>query len=55
MGYGTALTFARAGYEVRVYGRSDAGIDKGFRSINNALAMLHNDQMIREADNPGHP
>jgi 3-hydroxybutyryl-CoA dehydrogenase len=52
MGYGTALTFARAGYAVRMFGRSDASIDRGFKSINAALATLRDNKLIREADMP---
>jgi 3-hydroxybutyryl-CoA dehydrogenase len=52
MGYGTALTFARAGYAVRMFGRSDASIDKGFKSINIALATLRENNLISEADIP---
>jgi 3-hydroxybutyryl-CoA dehydrogenase len=52
MGYGTALTFARAGYAVRMFGRSDASIDRGFKSINAALATLRGNNLISEADIP---
>ena len=52
MGYGTALTFARAGYDVRMFGRSDASIDRGFKSINAALTTLRDNHLIREADIP---
>ncbi len=52
MGYGTALTFARAGYDVRMFGRSDASIDRGFKSINAALATLRDNHLIGEADIP---
>jgi 3-hydroxybutyryl-CoA dehydrogenase len=52
MGYGTALTFARAGYDVRMFGRSNISIDRGFKSINAALATLRDNNLIREADIP---
>jgi 3-hydroxybutyryl-CoA dehydrogenase len=50
MGYGTALTFARAGYAVRMFGRSDQSIERGFNSISAALATLRDNNLIREAD-----
>ena len=50
MGYGTALTFARAGYNVRMYGRSDASIERGFKSINAALTTLRDNDFIWESD-----
>jgi len=52
MGYGTALVFARAGYDVRMYGRSAASIEKGFQSIQSALATLCSHKMIGEAEIP---
>lgn len=52
MGHGTALTFARAGYHVRMFGRSDASLDKGFQSIKAALAALYENHLIGETDIP---
>lgn len=37
MGFGTALMFAMHGYQVRMFGRSEASIQRGFKSINAAL------------------
>lgn len=52
MGCGTALVFAGAGYDVRMYGRSAASIEKGFQSIRASLVTLCSHQMIGEADIP---
>lgn len=52
MGHGTALTFARAGYHVLMFGRSDASLDKGFQSIKTALAALYESHLISETDIP---
>ena len=48
MGYGTALVFARKGYNVRMFGRSDASIERGFTSIRAALATLREYGIVSE-------
>jgi 3-hydroxybutyryl-CoA dehydrogenase len=50
MGYGTALAFAAAGYSVKMFGRSDASIDRGFKSIKAALATLCENGLIGERE-----
>jgi 3-hydroxybutyryl-CoA dehydrogenase len=53
MGYGTALTFAMAGYNVRMFGRSPASIERGFASIQAALETYRRHHLVREAEIPG--
>ncbi len=50
MGFGTAVTFALAGYNVRMYGRSDESIARGFKGVNDALRIYCRHDLIREAD-----
>jgi len=52
MGYGTALTFAKAGYNVRMFGRSDASVERGFKSIQAALAMYRENGLVQESEIP---
>jgi 3-hydroxybutyryl-CoA dehydrogenase len=53
MGYGTALMFAMAGYNVRMFGRSQASIKRGFASIEAALQTYNRHHLVREAEIPG--
>ncbi|MBQ3059229.1 MAG: 3-hydroxyacyl-CoA dehydrogenase family protein [Desulfovibrio sp.] len=39
MGFGTAFLFALKGYEVRMFGRSETSLERGFSSIRQALHM----------------
>ncbi|MDR3563068.1 MAG: 3-hydroxyacyl-CoA dehydrogenase family protein [Negativicutes bacterium] len=52
MGFGTALAFASAGYNVRMFGRSDASVERGFASIKAALVMYKENGLVVEADIP---
>lgn len=52
MGHGTAVMFARAGYNVRMYGRSQDSIDKGFKGIRGALQTYREHQLVTEAEIP---
>ena len=52
MGFGTALTFAMAGYNVRMFGRSEASIERGFASIKAALDTYCRHQLIKESEIP---
>lgn len=52
MGHGTAVMFAKAGYNVRMYGRSAESIEKGFRGIRAALQTYREHQLISETDAP---
>lgn len=53
MGFGTALMFAMAGYDVRMFGRSEASLERGFKSINAALATYRENDLVKDADIPG--
>lgn len=52
MGFGTALAFAMAGYNVRMFGRSAASIERGYSSIKAALATYREHGLVEEADIP---
>ena len=52
MGYGTALMFAMAGYNVRMFGRSPASIERGLASIEAALETYRRHDLVREAEIP---
>lgn len=52
MGFGTALTFAMAGYDVRMFGRSRASIERGFASIRAALETYRRHGLVEEAEPP---
>lgn len=40
MGHGIALEFAMAGYDVRVHSRSDAGLERGMRRVEDTIGRL---------------
>ena len=52
MGYGTALTFALAGYKVRMFGRSDASIERGFKNISSALELYRENNLLENSSIP---
>ena len=52
MGHGTAVMFAKAGYNVRMYGRTPESIEKGFKGIRAALKTYQDHQLISAADAP---
>lgn len=52
MGFGTALLFAKNGYNVRMFGRSDASIERGFNSIKAALETYKENQLVAETEIP---
>lgn len=52
MGHGTAVAFAMAGYNVRMYGRSQQSIEKGFTGIRSALQTYKTHQLVTEAQIP---
>ncbi len=52
MGFGTALLFAMNGYTVRMFGRSDASIERGFASIRDALGMYKENGLVAEETIP---
>lgn len=52
MGFGTALVFALAGYQVRMFGRSDASVKRGFNGIKAALEIYCENGLVKQADLP---
>ena len=52
MGFGTALLFAKKGYNVRMFGRSDASIERGFQSIKATLETYKENQLVTEEEIP---
>lgn len=52
MGFGIALLYAMNGYEVRMFGRSDASVKRGFNSINDALEMYKKHDLVKESEIP---
>jgi 3-hydroxybutyryl-CoA dehydrogenase len=46
MGFGTAVTFARAGYHVRMYGRSEESIARGFKGVTEALQIYSDHGLV---------
>jgi 3-hydroxybutyryl-CoA dehydrogenase len=52
MGFGTALAFAREGYNVRMFGRSPASVERGFNNIRAGLNTYCRHGLIREDEVP---
>ncbi|MEN6489972.1 MAG: 3-hydroxyacyl-CoA dehydrogenase family protein [Smithella sp.] len=52
MGFGTALTFALAGFKVRMFGRSDASIERGFKNIRSALELYRENNLLENSSIP---
>jgi 3-hydroxybutyryl-CoA dehydrogenase len=50
MGFGTAVTFAMAGYNVRMYGRSEESLARGFKGVNEALQIYCGHGLVKEGD-----
>lgn len=50
MGPGIAYTLAKAGCDVAIYGRSDASVEKGLRSVKAGIATLVAGECISSAD-----
>jgi 3-hydroxybutyryl-CoA dehydrogenase len=50
MGFGTAVTFAKAGYHVRMYGRSEESIARGFKGVTEALQIYSDHGLVAEDD-----
>lgn len=48
IGHGIAQLCAQAGYNVNMFGRSDASLERGFNSIKNNLGNLVNEKIIDE-------
>ena len=52
MGFGTALLFAMKGYNVRMFGRSNASIERGFSGIRSALNTYIEKKLVNANDIP---
>jgi 3-hydroxybutyryl-CoA dehydrogenase len=52
MGHGTAVMFAKAGYSVRMYGRTPESIERGMKGIQSALETYRTHQLITDAEVP---
>jgi len=50
MGFGTALLFAMAGYNVRMYGRTAESISRGMTGIKAALTTYREQNLVQESD-----
>ncbi|AEG60392.1 3-hydroxyacyl-CoA dehydrogenase family protein [Desulforamulus ruminis] len=52
MGFGIALVFAAAGYPVRMFGRSEASIQRGLQNIKEALETFRENGLVDAEDIP---
>lgn len=52
MGFSTALLFAKKGYNVRMFGRSEASVERGFANIKSALETYKENQLVTEEEIP---
>lgn len=52
MGSGTAMLFALSGYQVRMFSRSDAGLQRGLANIQASLAILQQHNLVQAAEIP---
>ncbi|MDR3589478.1 MAG: 3-hydroxyacyl-CoA dehydrogenase NAD-binding domain-containing protein [Negativicutes bacterium] len=52
MGFGTAVMFAMAGYQVRMFGRSEASLQRGFGSIGTTLNTYQENGLVKKEDIP---
>ncbi len=50
MGFGTAVTFAMAGYQVKMYGRSEESIARGFKGVSEALQIYCEHGLVQQTD-----
>ena len=50
MGFSTAVVFAGAGYEVRMFGRRTASIERAMMNIKAALAGLTDNGLLSQAE-----
>lgn len=46
MGFGTAITFAKSGYEVNMFGRKDASIERAMKNIHSTLAVMKDSGLV---------
>ncbi len=50
MGFGTAIAFAQSGYEVNMFGRKDASIERAMKNIHFTLDVMKNNGLMTEDD-----
>ena len=50
MGHATALMFALAGYQVRMYGRTADSLERGYQNIDVALATYRQHKLIADGE-----
>lgn len=50
MGFGTAIAFAQKGYEINLFGRKDASIERAMKNIRFTLTGMKNNQIIDEQE-----
>ena len=50
MGVGTAIIFAQSGYEVNMFGRKDASIERAMKNIHGTLDFLKANDLLSEED-----
>ena len=48
MGFGTAIAFAQHGYEVNMFGRKDASIDRAMGNIRATLAIMKANELLTD-------
>jgi 3-hydroxybutyryl-CoA dehydrogenase len=52
MGHGTAIAFAMAGYNVKMFGRSQESIERGFKGIKAGLQTYKENNLVTEKEIP---
>jgi len=52
MGFGTAVMFAMAGYDVRMYGRTEESIARGTAGVKAAMATYREHNLVQESEIP---
>ncbi len=53
MGFGTAIAFANAGYEVNMFGRRNASIDRAMKNIRFTLDIMMKNKLLTAEDSEG--
>lgn len=50
MGFGTAIAFAKSGYEVNMFGRKDASIERAMKNIHLTLEVMKANDLLTEGE-----
>ena len=53
MGFGTAIAFAKSGYEVNMFGRKDASIERAMKNIHFTLDVMKANDLLTEEEEKG--